>query len=244
MKDYCHERSFELKYSDVDYKDELKASALLAFVQEAACSSADELGFGYEDLKPHGYGFLVIATYCECLRPMCLGDVITVQTWPLPPRHVIYERDYRILNGAGEVCANLASRWCLIDLEKMELLTPDRLEAHTRCPYNPNKSTNAVWKIGKLNGEGRLCYSMKIAPSHCDHYLHANNTRYADFFLDCFSMEELSARPIKTFQISYIKQIKEGQEVFFYRKDEGETCTLEARVEGELMTQFCVKFVN
>ena len=39
----------EIRYSDVDFKDELSASALLAFAQDAAGTSADELGFGYGD---------------------------------------------------------------------------------------------------------------------------------------------------------------------------------------------------
>ena len=55
----------EIRYSDVDFKDELSASALLAFAQDAAGTSADELGFGYGDLKPLGYGFLIVNTYCD-----------------------------------------------------------------------------------------------------------------------------------------------------------------------------------
>lgn len=235
----------EIRYSDVDFKDELKVSALLAFAQDAAGTSADELGFGYDDLKPLGYGFIIVNTYCEYKKPILLGDTLTVQTWPLTPRHVIFERDTRILNGQGEECAAIASRWCLVDLNDMHLLTPDKLSSHESCPYRNDKSVEVPnWKIPKLGEEGEEIRTFRVMASHCDHYLHANNTRYADFFFDCFTMDELKSRTVKSFQIVYSKQIKEGTQVSLYRKDCGEGVFLiEARVNGDVATQFRVHFI-
>ncbi len=242
MSNYCHTRTFEVRYSDVDFKDELKPSAMLAFAQEAACTSGDELGFGYSVLKPLEIGFMIISTCCEVIKPVCLGEKITVQTWPLPPRHCIFERDYRILNERGEVAVNIASRWCLVDLKNMGLLSPDSLSAHATCPYNGEKSFSPVWKIQKLNGEGETCGSVKATNSLCDHYLHINNTRYADLFFDCFTMDELQKRRIKAFSLTYNRQIREGSELCFYKKQEGDSCRLEAHCDGQLSTQFSVTF--
>ena len=88
MSDYCNTTSYYLPYSFFDFKDELKPSALLDLAQESATASADELGFGYADLKPKGYGFIIVNSYCEFRRPVVLGERVTMQTWPLPPRHV------------------------------------------------------------------------------------------------------------------------------------------------------------
>ena len=60
MSAYCYRQRFPLRYTDFDFKDELSLSSLLAIIQESATGSADELGFGYEDLKPHNFGFLVV----------------------------------------------------------------------------------------------------------------------------------------------------------------------------------------
>ena len=46
MEKYQHNQTFKIKYCDVDFKDELKPSVALALMEEVACSSADELGFG------------------------------------------------------------------------------------------------------------------------------------------------------------------------------------------------------
>ncbi len=240
MGEYCHRREYALRYSDFDFKDELRLSSLLALVQEAACTSADELGFGYDALKPRNFGFITVQTYCKLLAPVPLEDTLTVETWPLPPRHVIFERDYRVLNGKGEEAALLASRWCLVDLKTFSLLTPERLaEVHARCPYRNEKTVEPPsWKIPKLGVEGTEALRMKVYNTRCDHYLHANNTYYADFFLDCFTMEELSRLKIAAFQISYVKQAKEGAELLILRKDLEDGVLLEAHEGEDLIAQF------
>ena len=242
MSNYCNTKNYVLRYLDFDFKDELTPSALLALTQESACMSADELGFGYDDLRPKNYGFLIVNTYCEFSRPVRLGENVTVETWPLPPRHVICERDYRVKVGQEQVAA-LASRWCLVDLNSFALITPDKLgEAHERCPYRAEKTVEVPsWKIPRI-ANGREVYRMRVHFSHCDHYMHANNTRYADFFMDCFSMDELKARPVKSFQIAYAKQAKEGKELILYREDFEGYSICEAVSEGELLTQFRITF--
>lgn len=240
---YCHKKSYQTRWTDFDFRDELKLSCLLSFAQEAAGSSADEIGFGYYDLLPKKLGFLIVSTECKIFRPVKPGEPLTVETWPLPPRHVIFERHYRIGSGEETVAA-LASRWCLVDLNTFSLCTPDVLgEVHERCPYNPEKILDVKnWKIPKLAGTGEEVYRMRVGVSQCDHYLHANNTRYLDFFLDCFSMDELARRRIASFRICYAKQAKEGSELTLFRRDEGETSILEAWAEGELLTQCLIQF--
>ncbi len=235
---YANIRTYGLKYSDFDFKDELKLSALLETVQESACASADELGFGYDDLRPQGLGFIVVDTHCEFCGPVYLGDKLTVETWPLPPRHVIFERDYRVTSERGEV-ARLASRWCLVDLKTFSLLLPERLkEAHTRCPYRNEKALEVTrWKIPRIQN-GKQVHTRTVGNSDCDHYLHANNAKYADFFLDCFSMEELGVLRISAFHITYSRQAKEGETLTFLREDMEDGAAIEALDEsGALCTQ-------
>ena len=242
MSEYCNTTSYYLPYSYFDFKDELKPSSLLDLAQEAATASADELGFGYADLKPKGYGFIIVNSYCEFRRPVMLGERITMQTWPLPPRRVFFERHYRALVGDEEVAA-VASRWCLVDLQSFSLLLPEAMgEAHTRCPYRAEKVVQPpAWKIPHVK-DGKEIYRMRVGVSHCDHYLHANNAKYADFFFDCFTMDELRARKIRAFQITYGKQAKPGCELVLVREDTEDGAVCEALCDGETLTHFRVWF--
>ncbi len=242
MKGYCHTDEFKLRYSDLDFKDELKCSAYLAFAQEVASNSAEELNFGYHALKGKGLGFIVVATACKFLRPAREGETLFVDTWPCPPRHVFFERQYRVRAGE-EVIALLSSRWCLVDVNDFSLCTGERMgKAHEECPYNAEKCLQVTnWKIPKLGEEGCVIYELTVTSEHCDHYIHANNCRYADFFMGCFTIEELR-RGVEGFRISYVKQAKEGDKLTFVRRDEGEISVCECRRGEELVAQFELTF--
>ena len=73
MEKYRHVKQFQVKYCEVDFKDLLKISPALSYLEEVACSSADKLGFGYAFVKPKGYAFMVSNLCIEFLRPVALG---------------------------------------------------------------------------------------------------------------------------------------------------------------------------
>ena len=52
--------------------------------------------------------------------------------------------------------------------------------------------------------------------------MHVNNTRYADYCLNCFSIAELAEKTISKFSISYVKQCREGDFLRFYKKEPDE----------------------
>lgn len=240
MEGYTNRREYSLRYTDFDFRDELKLSSYLSFAQESAAASADELGFGYLALQKLGYGFITVTTYGEIVRQVGLGTKITVETWPMPPRHVFFERQYRFTDGDGEI-AKLTSRWCLVDLSTFDLLLPTALgETHARCPYNSARCVDPVWRIPQMGTEEK--YRMTVRTSRCDHYLHANNTEYANFFTDCFSMDELRGRHLDRFTISYEKQAKEGSELVLSRADLEGGSVLEAKSGGETLARALLTF--
>ncbi len=221
MNIYEHKKEFFAKYCEVDFKDELKVSTMLSYMEEVACSSADELGFGYAYVKPKGYAFMVSNLALECIEPVPLGELVTVKTWPTPPTHVVFGREYQFLSPTGKVYLNATSRWCLIDMSTGKLLQSKVLTEQDYSTYNPTRVLEGVqWKIPTFSKEeGEEKFRLRIANSEYDHNMHVNNTRYADYCMNCFSVEELMQKRLKSFTISYIKQCKEGETLSFYRKE-------------------------
>ncbi len=246
MEKYEHKTEFLVKYCDVDFKDEMKVSSALAYMEEVACSSADELGFGYAYVKPRGYAFMVLNICCEFLSPVLLGEKIIVKTWPTVPSHVIFGREYQFFTETEELRVNASSRWCLIDMKTGKLLQSKVIDNQDYSTYNTSKALEGVqWKIPTFKREeGELKYSFTVANSEYDHNMHVNNTRYADYCFNCFTVAELSAKRVKKFAISYIKQCKEGERLFFYRKrQEGGSYLAHGFNErGEIVTQSLIVF--
>jgi len=224
MEKYVHKKEFMAKYSDVDFKDELKPSAMLTFLQEVSCTSADELGFGYEVIKPKNLGFVTCNTYVKIYKPIGI-EGFKISTWPTPPRHVIFERQYKVENSAGELAAAALSRWCLVNMANFAMLPATTLSDQDYSTYNTDKvCVVSSWKVIPFEEEkAEKRFIINIANSEYDHYMHVNNTRYADYMFNCFSVAELKENAIDSFQINYLKQAHEGDSLTFYRLKESDS---------------------
>lgn len=239
---YRHIKNYELRYTDVDAFDNLKLSSLLSFLEESACLSADELGFGYDDIAPSNFGFIVVNWYIELNRSIKLGDTLTVHTWPLKPKMLIFLRDYELYCGEEKVGV-CSARWCMVNTQTF---TPAPVSAffpeHFFDGYNTERAVDfRNWKIPALTSENRI-YSKCVRFSDYDHYFHVNNTKYADFMFDVFSVDELKNKAIKSAQITYVKQCKEGEELVFYKEKQDGFYLVEGRVGDEIRVQMRVGF--
>lgn len=146
---------------------------------------------------------------------------------------------------AAEKVLVATSRWCAVDFATGKLLTP---KAFPEQDYKNAEIYSAVLsgapqgKTTKISPEdGEKKFEIKIANSEYDHNLHVNNTRYADYCLNCFSVAELTRKSVRSFSISYVKQCKEGETLAFYRKDEESRsliCGYNERGENVVRTEF------
>ncbi len=240
MKVYEHIQKFQVKYCEVDFKDELKLSTLLSYFEEVACASADELGFGYSYVKPRGYAFMVSNICCEFFAPVTLGEIVRMKTWPTPPSHFVFGREYQLLSNTGKVKVNATSRWCLIDMTTGKLSPSKSIDNQDYTTYNTTKLIEDVrWKIPVFaTADGEEKFRITVANSEYDHNMHVNNTRYADYCLNCFSVQELNDKRLKKCMISYIKQCKEGETLRFYRFCPGKETFVQGHNEkDELVVQ-------
>jgi acyl-ACP thioesterase len=245
MELYEHKNDFTIKYCDADFKDEMKLSVALALMEEVACSSADELGFGYAFVKPRGYAFMVTNVCMEFLAPVALGETVQVKTWPLVPTRATFGREYQFLLN-GEAVINASSRWCLIDVKEGKILPSKVIDNQDYTTYNDTRVIeNVVWKIPAFTRtDGELRFEMTVANSEYDHNMHVNNTRYADYCLNCFTIAELSAKKLKKFSITYARQCKEGDRLSFYRKqtEDGGYLVQGFNAQGETVVQSAIYF--
>lgn len=238
---YKNIKEYEVRFTDADAFDNLKPSSLLSFQEESACLSAEELGFGYLDISPKNLGFIIVNNYTELFRPIKLGEKVEIHTWPLRPGHMIFLRDFEFYVN-GEKVGVATTRWCMIDTRTFSMMPASAFFGDSSTDnFNTERSVAFnSWKIPQVL-DGELAYSRKVAYSDYDHYFHANNTKYADYLLDTFKIEELEGKYIKKLQITYAKQCKIGEIIDLYKKTENGVCTVEGRVAGELRVQFRVE---
>lgn len=239
---YRHIKIYEIRYTDVDAYDNLKLSSLLSFMEQSACLSADELGFGYNDVSKRNIGFILANCYIELYRPVKLGDIsLEVHTWPLPASRIVFLRDYELYVG-GEKVGVCATRWCMVDTTSFAVLPVSVYFGEGAFDdYNRERSTDFKnWKIPSVT-EGATAFSETVKYSDYDHYFHMNNTKYADYLSDVFCTDELNGKYFKKAQITYVKQCKEGEKVDYFRQDCDGYTLVEGRVDGEARVSFKVE---
>lgn len=247
MEKYVYIQPFNVRYCDVDFQDELKPSSVLAFLEEAASNSAEQLGFGYSYIKPKNMAFIVTNVCCEFIRPVHLFDKdVHVRTWPLKPSYVIFGREYQLCVG-NEAVMNATSRWCLLDMTDGKILPSKMIENQDYSTYNTDRALEIQkWKIERFPvEEGELRFTIKIANSEYDHNMHVNNTRYADYCFNVFTLDELKEMRLSYFSIAYVKQSYEDDVLSFYRKSIGDGAYLVQGVnqDGETVVQAEIRFI-
>ena len=217
-----------LKNYETNFKQEVKPSAILGFFQEAASENSEEAGFGYSSLAPLGMLWVLSKIYVEVDRLPKLGEKIVVQTWPHAPNKAIFERSFLIRDEGGEAVIRAFSRWCV--LRANGRIVPASQVPRDLEDYISEKSIEFDdWAVPQAADCGEAAFSLKIANSEYDRNMHVNNIKYADYIFNCFSVEELKAKKLKSFQIHYVQQSHEGDVLRFYRKQLSEN---EYAVEG------------
>jgi acyl-ACP thioesterase len=240
---YRNITKYHLRYTDVDAFDRAKLSTILSFLEESACYSADELGFGYNVLAPKNLGFIIVNLYIEFEGEIKLGEDITVHTWPIKPRHSVFFRDSELYVNDKKVGVATA-RWFMIDTKTYSLMPSSaHFDDSDFDNYNTERSIDfAGWKIAPQTS-AKYVYTKTAEYSDYDHYFHVNNTKYADFLMDAFTVDELAEKSLKSVQITYVKQCKIGEKIDVYRHFLDGYYYIEGRVENELRVQMKVKLV-
>lgn len=237
---YKNINKYKIKYTDADVYDNLKPSSLLSFLEESACLSADELGFGYSVITPKNLGFIIVNYHIELFRAIKLGEELEVHTWPLKPRHLIFLRDFELYIDGVKVGA-ATTRWCMINTQNYTMAPVSAFFKEGDFDnYNTCRSIGDVnWKIPAV-ADKFIC-GKSVSYSDYDHYFHVNNTKYADLLMDTFTLDELKDKYISVLQVNYVKQCKLGEKIDMYRAESNGFYYVDGKVGDELRVRFGVK---
>jgi acyl-ACP thioesterase len=154
---------------------------------------------------------------------------------------MIVFRDFEFFIGEEKVGV-ATSRWCVVDLQTFAIKPALLAFPEEPIEYNDFRSVDfADWKISDLENK-KVAYQKVVTYSDYDHYNHVNNTKYADFILDVFNVEELKNKSILSVQITYSKQCKIGEVLTFSVGNDNEFYYIDGRVDGELRVSAKIKF--
>src|SRR5699024_153327 len=153
----------------------------------------------------------------DLIRSPKLSETITIETWPLEPTRLSYDRDFLVKDSDGNIIVRAISTWIIMDLKERKI---DRNQ-HANITYPIEVKERAIdAKMKKLKAAGPLspAYKKMIGYSDIDFNGHLNNARYVDYIMDCFQVSEHKKYQVKSLEVHFTNEALPG-EIITLKKD-------------------------
>ena len=214
-----------------DTKGNLLPHRALDRFQQLATAHAEELGLGFEAMLSKNLLWVVTQIRYRVCAPIAPEQPLILETWPLPPSRLGFERCYRISDEAGLPLIEGSSNWVVIDTASRRLaLTALQYPGDDFCLDKPFED-----RARRLRDFEATDAAHTVTPGeqYIDNNGHVNNTFYA-----AFAETALGQFPaaIRQFQIDYLHEVLQGQPLTLYTaKEEDADLVKGVSAEGERM---------
>lgn len=203
-------KAYHVELSDVDYKKQLKLSALFEYFQDIANLAASALGFGIDRMSAsHNVAWVLTGMRSEVVRMPQWNEDISIETWPLEHGKLSFERDYIVRDATNHVIVTAASSWVVIDLTTRELRKADFIGFKLQSDDRPRALDAKLVKIRPVETINHI-YDKAIGYSDIDLYGHINNSRYVSYAMDCFDLAHHNSHNLRSVQIDYLNEALAG----------------------------------
>ena len=210
-----YSRNYNLRTSDFSRYDELQPHAVLDLFQDVAGLHADILDIGFDKLINRDLIWVLVRTKFVVLKNPKMHDQCKTITWPKQKGKVDFDREYLIVDQKNEVLVKGISKWVIVNYKTRRIsLTRD---IDYNCIIHEESNFNEPFnKIDDFDIEN-LPYLEQVADYvSSDHNGHLNNINYARYVVNIMQLKK--DEHIDTFEINYVKEVKEGEIIKNYFK--------------------------
>lgn len=203
---------------DIDFTKKAKMSTIFDYFQDIAGIHAENLGIGFNRIeKVEGVAWVLVRMKVDILRFPVWNEEIIVETWPQLPKKYQFERDYLIKDVDGNIIIRASSVWVIIDCKSREMRKTEVI-AIDYPKMIEERATDCIYEKLRPYSKPEIVYKKVVGCSDIDMNGHLNNSRYIDYIMDCFSMEDLKSYTPKAIQINYVNEALPGDTILLYRE--------------------------
>ena len=194
----------------LDATRQVSPAVLLHFVQEAAGGHCLQLGLDWESLAKKGLFWAVIRHRLEICRLPREGEIIQIETWPMPTTRSAFPRAAAGYDQAGNLLFRCTSLWVLMDRESRQMVLPGKsgiaLDGILRGTELPAPGS-------LVPSGGDTAATRQVWFSELDRNGHMNNTRYLDWAMDLLPPPLRRTKMLQEASLCYLSEIREGDQI-------------------------------
>lgn len=204
--------------TDVDFSYNMPVYDTVRLAMRTAFNHAELINLGHEIMETGSNAFWIITKLKVIFNnPIKRGQKLSLKTWTHVPELVRCKRDFSIKQ-AGKLMAKGSMEWCCLDctthkIRKISSIKYPDVEMQEYETVEPNY-TNMREEINEKD----YVYTYTVRSTDIDVNLHTNNLKYNFMCLNAFSVEELKKINIKEYELYFVNESHEGDNIKIYKK--------------------------
>lgn len=237
----CLTQKFVIDATQCDAFKLVPITELFRLAEVCAFNHADMIGLDHDSMEHKGHAFWVVSKMKLFLKgEITAGDKISVKTWTMQPGLIRADRNISIKRGKTAIC-KFSTEWCALDMEnhkvtKLSTIGYPELEMAETAQIVANY-TNLRLPVEKKD----YVYTKTIRASDLDLNLHTNNLKYNFIALDAFSLTELENMKICEWEIYFVNESHEKDQIDVYKLKYKNYFYIEGRVADKTIFRVVVK---
>lgn len=214
------QKEFTVSSYEVNPSGKARLTTMANYFQEIAYQHANELGFGYRDMKERHTMWLLSRMRIRMERYPAWDERVVLETWPSGVEKLFAARDFRVSAPSGEQLGVASSYWLIVDLNTHRPVKPrEELERYANILFGKPVFSDGIEKIIPAGSQKPL-NSHTVSWSDLDVIGHANNVKYMEWALDAVrngsNPGKESWKQVLEFRIQFMKETRMGDEVVIH----------------------------
>lgn len=198
--------SYEIRYKEVNDRQEITPVAVLNFVEETAADHCAHIGRNVYDLQKEGIGWVLYAGCFHMDHYPRYREKIKIETWISDFKGFRGYREYRVMSENNEFYGGFRGMWLYFDLEKRRPVPVDKIY-YEQWPMR--KVTAIDYEI--MPNKNRIvepdyCKSFAVLRSDIDSNNHVNNVRYMQWLMESIPDEFYNKARMEYIQGTFLKE--------------------------------------
>lgn len=232
----------EIKDVDIDYDLKVSIPVIMRLLQQTTFTHADSMGLDHTNMIKTSNAFWIVSKIkIAIVNNMVQFDKVNIKTWTDKPGILRFNRNSTIKKG-NKLMVKGVSEWCCLDWETRK---PRKASSvyYPDLEMTDTKQLNLPFTNMKLDVTDKdFVYSRKIYSTDIDVNNHTNNLRYNYFAFDAFSVSELKSIDITEYEVYFVNECKENDELKIYKVKNKNYYYIEGKIEDKTIFRSVIKF--
>ena len=216
---YDYKKEFTLHYSEIDSSAHFSLVSSLNYIQNMSTEYFATMGTDNFTLSTKNNAVWVITkTKIKFIKRPVWKDKIFVRIYSVKVSAIRYNVEISFENESGELLVISKQEYCAMDIESRRARKISTINFPNDLEVESEKYPDDYRKLRDEFAENEFSYCQKVLSQDIDFSKHTNNVAYVRYLMNIFSCNFLEKNAIKDFEIHYISESKEGQNLDIYNK--------------------------